>query len=58
MFLKSNTIEWQNLSDPAIVQEIIEAVVSAVNNWPLYAKMAGIPKPQMHAIGKGHRITL
>jgi serine/threonine-protein kinase HipA len=38
--------------------EIIEAVVSAVADWPKYAKEAGVEKGQITAIGKQNRLKL
>ncbi|MDQ3002760.1 MAG: type II toxin-antitoxin system HipA family toxin [Fibrobacterota bacterium] len=38
--------------------EIIESVVSAVGDWPIYAKEAGVEKGQVTAIGKQSRIKL
>lgn len=39
-------------------REIVEAVLSAVADWPLHAKEAGIPKAQAATVGKGHRLKL
>lgn len=44
-----------SLSKPA---EIINEVITAVNNWPSYAKDAGVKKEVVLEIGKYHRTNL